>query len=414
MQSPLLDAALAYAARGWLVFPAHSIGANGRCSCADDCGKNAGKHPRVMWKTEATTDREIISAWWRRWPESNVAIVTGGQSGLVVFDVDSDKGGDASLAAVEERFGETPTTPTVRTGGGGLHFYCSHPGATIANGSALAGYPGLDLRADGGYVIAPPSNHRSGGTYRWDASLPSDLPLAAVPRWIIECKADRERTGGGTVFDFAPRGWDGEDPPWLPLVLEADASIRRRFERDATGLADTSASGVDLSLASLAAIRGGLDGAQLEILLRASRGRAGLKPEGVSHYRTTIGKALGAAQERKERREQRGRPEVDEPASPTSDVANALRLAQHFGDDMRWVSGLDWIIWTGARWERARQPLSIAPHASAGSFTAKQSTSASRRRPQAASRHASGSRSKRRRCTSGRVTASESRASALP
>ena len=163
----LLDAALAYAGKGWLVFPCFEVKPDGTCTCGDPtCIKNAGKHPRVRWGAMATTDPIKIRGWWRRWPRSNIAIACGAKSGIWVFDIDPAKGGIAALASLEAANGRLPTTLMVSTGGHGWHYYFAWPtdGRVIPNSSDALG-PGLDVRGEGGYVIAPPSNHISGRCY---------------------------------------------------------------------------------------------------------------------------------------------------------------------------------------------------------------------------------------------------------
>ncbi len=178
-----INAALAYAARGWAVFPCHNPIAGG-CSCwREDCGSPA-KHPRVAGGLKvATNDRWQIQAWWRRWPNANVAVRTGAISGLVVVDVDPPHGGDESMAKLLAEHGPIPSGRVVRTGSGGAHYYFAHPGGTIQNDAGRKLGPGLDIRGDGGYVIAPPSQHISGARYQWtwrEACVPQ------APEWLVE------------------------------------------------------------------------------------------------------------------------------------------------------------------------------------------------------------------------------------
>src|SRR5262249_37138449 len=108
----LFDWAVAYARRGWHVFPLHSI-QNGGCTCGQDCGKNAGKHPRVKGGFKAATvDVRQIEEWWRKWPDANVAIATGAVSGIMVIDVDGEKG-LATLLALVAQHGVLPPTAVV-------------------------------------------------------------------------------------------------------------------------------------------------------------------------------------------------------------------------------------------------------------------------------------------------------------
>ena len=176
------EVALAYTRRGWSVVPMHSP-ADGGCSCGrGDCPAVA-KHPRVSWETriEAPATAQEIEAWWRRWPDANVGIVTGRISGIVVLDVDPRSGGATALGALEEHWGALPITPEVRTGGGGSHlwFSCEEklPSAVLA--------PGLELKAERCVITAPPSVHATGHRYVWVARRsPDDLAPAPVPEWV--------------------------------------------------------------------------------------------------------------------------------------------------------------------------------------------------------------------------------------
>src|SRR5262245_25780630 len=105
----LLDAALAYAARGWLVFPCHTPMSDG-CSCRRNCGR-IGKHPRTRnGLKDATTDETTIRRWWTMWPQANIGIATGAVSGLVVLDEDSYKGGDTTRVELEHTYQPLPET----------------------------------------------------------------------------------------------------------------------------------------------------------------------------------------------------------------------------------------------------------------------------------------------------------------
>lgn len=182
MNETLVAAALDYAARGWRVLPLHTPQRGGRCSCLSDGCTSPGKHPRTMRGVhDATTDEATIRRWWARWPAANVGIATGG--GLVVLDVDPRHGGDASLAELEEAH-DWVRTLTARTGSGGLHLYLA--GDLPARAGML---PGLDLKASGGYVVAPPSLHACGRRYEWVA--PEDLPTEPqpVPTWFAAMAA---------------------------------------------------------------------------------------------------------------------------------------------------------------------------------------------------------------------------------
>lgn len=163
-----LDDALSYAKKGWCVFPVHSI-VNNKCSCTRRCGdNNRGKHPRISKGViNATTDKNTISAWWHRWPDANIGIATGQRSKLVVLDIDPRNGGDKSLQKLIDShnfFKPLLITYEVKTGGNGTHYYYSYDKAFKSYKLHGLG-KGIDIKADGGYVVAPPSNHVSGSFY---------------------------------------------------------------------------------------------------------------------------------------------------------------------------------------------------------------------------------------------------------
>ncbi|HEY5650228.1 MAG TPA: bifunctional DNA primase/polymerase [Acidimicrobiia bacterium] len=177
------DWARRYADRGWSVVPVHTA-PGGTCTCSASPCDSPGKHPRIRWEEamSAAADLGRLEEWWRRWPDANVGVVTGRVSGLVVVDVDPRNGGDESLRALESRWGLLPVTPEVRTGGGGRHLWFSVE-TEIPTGILAAG---LDLKAEGGMVVAPPSLHASGARYVWrPGGGPDDLDLALLPSWVV-------------------------------------------------------------------------------------------------------------------------------------------------------------------------------------------------------------------------------------
>lgn len=177
-------AALAFGATGWPVLPVAGVTA-GECACRRPCG-NPGKHPITRHGVhDATTDPVLIREWWRRSPGANVGIATGGASGLVVVDLDLPKGGRESLQALVAMGHNLTPTLAAYTGGGGMHLFYAQPvGVAISNAvGRLPGVdqalPGIDMRGDGGYVVAPPSMHISGRRYRWDRRR-----IIGLPAWI--------------------------------------------------------------------------------------------------------------------------------------------------------------------------------------------------------------------------------------
>lgn len=162
----LFQAALEYVVAGYAIFPLHSV-QHGKCTCKNALCEDVAKHPRTRHGLkDATTDPIKVMQWWIEWPHANIAIVTGARSGLVVLDIDPRNGGDLSLRQLEECHGKLPQTLRSRTGGGGWHIFFKHPGGYIKSVSGIA--PGIDVKGDGGYIVAPPSLHASGEHYRWE------------------------------------------------------------------------------------------------------------------------------------------------------------------------------------------------------------------------------------------------------
>ncbi len=192
-----LPAALDYARRGLPVFPLHTPDAAGRCSCRRECGRDNGKHPRTLdGLKSASTDPDQIRRWWGLWPAANIGLATGAGAGCFVLDVDPDAGGWDALDALEAEHGPMPAeTPSASTGGGGLHLYFQHPGGHLPNSAGKLG-AGLDIRGDGGYVVAPPSRHHSGWWYTWaEGYAPDRAPLSPAPAWLLARLAGPDKTG---------------------------------------------------------------------------------------------------------------------------------------------------------------------------------------------------------------------------
>lgn len=179
--------ALAYARQGWPVFPLHTWRASRACcSCGrPDCGSPA-KHPLLRHGVlEASADPAQVLAWWTRWPGANIGVATGVVSGVWVLDIDPAHGGAESLADMTHTYGPLPDTVSCDTGGGGQHYYWRMPPWGLANAVGVAA--GVDVRSDGGYVVAPPSRHRSGRAYAWHGEgHPADHDPAFAPRWLLD------------------------------------------------------------------------------------------------------------------------------------------------------------------------------------------------------------------------------------
>jgi len=184
----LIKAAIDYANKGFPVFPCCWPDVDGHCGCGrhhED--RSAGKVPLTAHGLQdATTDLNRLSAWWGKYPNSNLAVAI--PKGYFVLDIDIAHNGYESLAKLQRIVGELPDTLLITTGSGGSHYWFTTT-EPVRNTVALAGLEGLDIRGIGGYVVTAPSLHRTGGYYkiaenRCPAPAPQaliDLVLKATP-----------------------------------------------------------------------------------------------------------------------------------------------------------------------------------------------------------------------------------------
>lgn len=164
--------ALKYAGMGLAVFPV----------------KEKGKAPATPHGCkDATTDALQIETWWNINPQHNIGIATGSRSGgLVVIDLDIDeekgKNGYETLKEWQKEHGDLPETWISITGNGGYHYFYRD---TAANKNKVALYDGVDIRGEGGYIVAPPSIHPNGHTYEWEQE-PGEYEIAQVNGQVIK------------------------------------------------------------------------------------------------------------------------------------------------------------------------------------------------------------------------------------
>jgi hypothetical protein len=160
--SEIVSAALDYAAHGFMVFP-----------CLP-----RSKHPAFPGGFKnGTTNPATIRRWWLARPDYNIGIRTGIASSLWVLDVDGHDGA-TSLRRIETTYGPLPDT-LISVTREGCHFWFCYTGPIPSSVGRIG--PGLDVRGDGGYVLAPPSIHPDGLRYRWN----NNRPLAVAPDWLV-------------------------------------------------------------------------------------------------------------------------------------------------------------------------------------------------------------------------------------
>ncbi|TCQ79972.1 AAA domain-containing protein [Ochrobactrum sp. BH3] len=179
-EDPMLDVALSYQAQNWPVFP---------CRHRDEeiIDPQTGEIEILATKTPltsngfrgATLNERIVREYWRRNPYAMIGVPTGAPIGAWVLDIDPKHGGDETLAALEAAHGALPATLTAETTSGGRHYFFRHRQG-VRNRGALGS--GVDVRGDGGYVIAAGSVPEVGLPYRW---ISEQEPIDA-PDWLLE------------------------------------------------------------------------------------------------------------------------------------------------------------------------------------------------------------------------------------
>ena len=199
-----LELALAYAAKGIPAFPCDPKTKRPYLASKRDAAGR--KIPKSGGFYDATTDRETIIKWWTQHPDAMIGIPTGQASGFWVVDVDYDpeKGIDGLLEwkKLQDQYGTVPVTGSVATPRGGTHYYLkTEPGVVIKN-SASSIAPGIDIRGEGGYIIAAGSVRSDGS--RYEVLHPLD-DCAPMPPWL---RASATKRGGAKPKDrttYVPR-----------------------------------------------------------------------------------------------------------------------------------------------------------------------------------------------------------------
>jgi hypothetical protein len=157
----------------------------------------SGKATWEQYQHQGATLSEV--EWWFDRTPSNLGIVTGAISGVVALDCDTVRAYSWVRAHLMDYHDRTPIVST----GKGWHVFFKYPGHDVRNSVSSLGVPGLDVRGDGGYVVAPPSIHPTGKKYEW--ILPPDTPLLDLPRWFFDPVQGCEPRYLMPAAEFTPR-----------------------------------------------------------------------------------------------------------------------------------------------------------------------------------------------------------------
>jgi len=286
----MIEMVHSYVNKGWAVFP-----------CKNKIPLTAHGYK------DASRDLETVNRMFAEHPNANVAIATGKVSGIFVVDIDvkNDAGGDDSLRELEQDHGELPHTVEAITWSGGRHIFFKYPERGI--GCKTGVRPGIDIRGDGGYVIAPPSVI-DGKAYAWEVShLPDETMIADAPEWLLELLEDKQ-----------------------PSVDLSDKEAKITKNRNDALMH----MGVKLR-------KMGFDHQKIEDSLQAintARCSPPLPKKEVSNIAKSVARYQIDAKKLSE---------------PFTDVWNAGLFIEKYGDEIRYCDALGgWYIWDGLRWKR--------------------------------------------------------------
>lgn len=316
------------------------------------------------WTKQATTEAQTIGGWWAQWPEANVGIATGRESGIWVLDVDPRHQGDESLHELLHVHGALPDTPVSMTGGGGLQYFFRYPaGRKLVNRANVK--PGLDVRGDGGQVVGPPSIHPSGVAYAWDIA-PHDQALADAPAWLLDL-----------VCEPTPKTVAAPPPDLNGPIVEGGRNeyLFRRACRLRRSGCSQAVMLVDLRETNATRCRPPLDDAELQTIASSAvkypAGDGGAPPQERSRAHAVAEGGTGI------------QPPTVPPTSSTppappaesrsyelNETGNAQRFRDLYGRDARYCHTWGaWVVWNQSHWEvddtkQVERMMTAAIHAS--------------------------------------------------
>lgn len=310
-----LDFALAYAQRGWPVF---RLAAGTNVPIARSHGH-----------LDATTDALAITEWWTESPSANIGI-SPGPAGLIILDVDPRNGGDESFLDLCQRHGrDWLQTWTVLSPRGGQHYYFAAPvGSEVRGRNAV--WPGIDAKAHGGYAAAPPSSRKE-GVYEWEVGCdPDSIAALPAPTWLLE-----ELMGKPSASRSA-----------APVVATIPVRERNNTLTSIAGTMRRRGLGREAILAAL-------------VVVNRDQCAQPLADDEVERIATSVASYAPAPTARKEVQSINDSGARNEVAPEVirrtldrkgTDLGNAERLVERFGDQLRYTPSLGWLVWDGRRW----------------------------------------------------------------
>ncbi len=296
------------------------------------------KKPRIKngFKS-ATTDEKQVRIWWERWPDASIGMPTGVVSGKLVIDVDPRNGGDKSLDVLLEKYCPFPETLLAITGGCGKHYFFEVNGLTIRSGELA---PGIDIKAEGGYVILPPSPHPSGNRYAWA----NNTRVSEMPTWLEALLRERHRESAPENYGATSLKIEtGKRNTWLTKCAgryrragDTPQAIFEKIKMDYTNRCSHEPPMDDDELRTIANSVGRY----------APTAEPEAESQGPPKAKVPPGSFLmnGSATEPQEAKRIPGR-------LPITEVSNAERLAARFTEEIRYASDRrTWCVWKGTHW----------------------------------------------------------------
>jgi len=236
------EAAQAYAARGWAVFPLKPRDKTPMIGPSKPGAHDGGFHL-------ATRDAEQIAKWWAKWPDANIGLRCGEESGVFVLDLDGP-GAEAALGQLQAAHGALPSTLQQRTGKG-RHLLFRHAagvrnrgGGYLVDGKRVP-CAGFDVRGEGGYIVLPPSVHPSGRVYKW--TLEGEA-IAEAPRWLLDAIVPPAPKPSAAAQVYADRFRGGRATAYGEKALD---SACRRIATAQPGTQNTTLTGEAASIGEL-------------------------------------------------------------------------------------------------------------------------------------------------------------------
>lgn len=312
------------------------------------------------WPTEATSNTEQLKEWWARWPESNLALATGRESGVVVLDFDGEEG-LKTADMLRARYGAWPETLAARSGGGGLHIFFRAPeNFELRSGSGVLG-PRGDMRGEGGGLILPPSRHASGNRYEWwNGRGPGDVTLAELPEQLAKEIHDALRSGhpiiGGRASHKIAERCE------LPDVIGEGRrnDLMFRFASDLWQWAGADKESVlhELLETNKARCRPPMEDHEIRDIWRRAtsyervrRVDPGMPEEDDAWYESLLTRDEPHESEDTQRPTKAKLLNTAPDGYPRSELGNAQRVFERHGANMRYVPKHErWYVWDGHRW----------------------------------------------------------------